>query len=341
MINIKQIANKAGVSISTVSKVINNTGSISQATRDRVKKIVDEYGYTPNSIAKSLVEGHQNKIGLIFTGIDEVGIEDHIHFDMFRAFHDVCKKYGYTPGFYILRTEEFEELNIDEFYRIHGLISTVIAGINDNSNFYDKIKKDHNIFVFDGKICEKFENQYSIIGLDNFKAAHDATMKLIDAGHRDIAVILGHENAAVTKERYNGFKHALDKSGLELRYNNIVCGNFRIEDSYEAIPSLLQNGKFSAVFSMSDVMTISLIKRARESNLTIPNDISVISFDGIATIKHFDEKIISVKMDFNCIIEDCISLFHTHGYKKYKDFHAKIETEFSYTDGCSIRRMVD
>ncbi len=340
MTNIKQIASKAGVSISTVSKVINNTGSISQATRDRVQKIVDECGYTPNSIAKSLVEGHQNKIGLIFTGIDEVGAEDHIHFDMFRAFHDICKKYGYSPGFYILRTDEFEQLNIDEFYKTHGLIATVVTGINDNSKFYDKIKKEHNVFVFDGKLCEKYDNQYSIIGLNNEEAAYSATMKLVEAGHKNIAILKGHENAAVTKERFNGFKRALDQGGLELSQNNIACGNFRIEDTYEAIPTLLKNGDFTAIFSMSDVMTISFIKRAREANLSIPNDISVISFDGIATIKHFNEKIISIKMNFNYIIEDCINAFHKHGYKKYKDFHSKIETGFSYTDGSSIRKLV-
>ncbi len=340
MTNIKQIANKAGVSISTVSKVINNTGSISKVTRDRVKKIADECGYTPNSIAKSLVEGHQNKLGLIFTGIDEVGLEDHIHFEMFRAFHDVCKKYGYLPGFYILRTDEFEKLDIDAFYKMHGLIATVVAGINDNSCFYDRIKKEHNIFVFDGKKCASFENQYSIIGLNNEVASYSATMKLIEAGHKNIAIIQGHENASVTKERFNGFKKALAESRLELRQNNVVCGNFRIEDSYEHIPTLLKNGNFTAVFSMSDVMTIALIKRAREMNYSIPDDISVISFDGIATIKHFDEKIISVKMNFTEIVEDCIKIFHQHGYKDYKNHHSKIETDFSFTDGSSIRKLV-
>lgn len=279
MVTIRDVAQKAKVSTSTVSCVINNTGNISEATRRRVLRAIKELGYAPNHAARSLKGKDARLIGLLLSDID-------------REFsHRLAKgveKYASESGYFTLFCSTGFDPEKEKAY-IKLLQARQVSGIIIGSWRTDRQVAAAlsevevplvaaNYYVTAGKT--------SSVVVDNFSAGVDATRYLIGLGHRRIAFISGPENRRASQDRYDGYVRALKDAGLELNPHLVKQGDFFIKGGYRATIELLEESasstpanRFTAIFAANDDMAVGAIMALRERGWRVPEDLAVLGFD--------------------------------------------------------------
>lgn len=275
-ITIKEIAQLAGVSKTTVSKVLNNKDeSISQATREKIQKIVKENNYVQNKLAQSLVTKKTNTIGLLIPDI-----RNPFFTEISRGVEDKAHEEGYN--IILCNTDEDSE---KEYKGIVTLLGRMIDGIifAASSDTNRKNVNYSNITIptvlIDKSVNINLGNLKGTIKLDNFQGAYMATKYLLDNGHRKILNLCGPLNE-ITSDRLEGYKKALYEYGIEYREDLVVEGKYKIEWGYNFIKNIV-NKDFSAIFCGNDLIAIGVIKGLEEMGLNVPNDVSVVGFDDI------------------------------------------------------------
>lgn len=269
---IKDIAAKAKVSKSTVSRVLNNSRFVNDKKRRAVLAAIDKLEFKPNQLARSLAGGKSLAIGVV---THEIG----------SPFYDLVAE-GVTDG---LRKTAYSPIFIDgrwdavtEEAAIHTLLDRRVDGIiliggNVTVKKIDKIKVQTPIVVVAREIPEWTTGNYYV---DNFQGAFDATQYLIDLGHRDIAFIAGimtHQDAIGRK---SGFIAALKDSGIKFKEELFIEGDFRAPSGVLAAESLLaRNVRFSAIFSSNDEMAFGARLLLYRRGIRVPEDVSILGFD--------------------------------------------------------------
>lgn len=273
-ITIKDIAKKAGVSIATVSRVLNDSKPVSPELRRRVLKIVKETGYKPNALARGLIKKATGLIGIILPdianqnfaelikGIEEVA--DQNKFDIV-----VSNSHGNVE-------KELEILDVFREKQLDGIIFSGVTFTDDHSHFFQKYKIP---LVIVGQNFPQIE--LPSVAINNFQAAYDATLFLIKLGHKNIAMISGPFNdIAAGKDRYRGYSTALKEYGLEEIQGYVQKGDFTIESGYRAMEKIMAIKPLpTAVFAASDKMAIGAMNFCFDNGYKVPDDISIIGFD--------------------------------------------------------------
>lgn len=272
--NIKDVAKKAGVSISTVSRVINQSKPVRPKTRDRVMDAIDELAYRPNAIARSLKVKHTQSIGIMVPDI-----ANQYYPEVVRGVEDVANMYDYT--ILLCNTDmdydkelryftELEEKQVDGLIVMGNLISDTLA---------QKIKESGIPVVLVGTSHEEMPS----VTINNVMAARDAVNYLIQNGHLRIGMITGKmKDPVMGKARLEGYRTALDGAGIEWQQELVVEGGYRFKSGYEgAVQLLMLNDKPTAIFVSSDEMAIGAMRAILEKGLRIPEDIAIIGFDNI------------------------------------------------------------
>lgn len=283
-VTLKDIAEEAGVSISTVSRVINDDqeSPVNEETKQRVWKYVKTLGYSKSS--KSSVSSKKTKeIGLIFNMTPD--IYNHPYFSVIlTAIENEIKERGYDLAF------SLSESDIQKRSTRHQIISSDLAGIIVVSDFIeeellnDLKEKFKNLVFIDSYKKDLYRD---IILVEREKAGYDLTQYLIDKGHRDIAFIGGSFAEKETpdfyhEKRFLGFKKAMHDNNLEWKDEWIIDGSWEKEPAYIAAQKLLKQKELpTAIFVASDQMAIGIMRAIHEEGLTIPEDISIISYDNI------------------------------------------------------------
>jgi LacI family transcriptional regulator/LacI family repressor for deo operon, udp, cdd, tsx, nupC, and nupG len=275
-VTIHDIARAAGVSKSTVSAVLNDNPLISDATKRKVRRIMERFNYTPNEIARSLASRQTKTIGLIIKEIDNP-----YYGKMTKGIYNVA--HGKKHGVILCNTElepqkEVESVTILKSKKVDGLIISPLQERVDVSHIA-QLKKEKYPFVLIGGIQNLETN---VVDIDNEKAAYEAVSYLIAAGHKRIAHLLGPVYSVHSRQRCTGYKKALRKHKLPLHDDLIIEAGRSLQDGYEAGMRLLKRSKkFTAVFCYNDLLAIGFMRAARECRLKIPEDIAVIGFDDI------------------------------------------------------------
>lgn len=271
MAGIKDVAEKAGVSVATVSRVINHNPNVKKHLRQRVLQAIEEMGYLPSGIARSMRNQSVPVVGLIISDI-----QNPFFTSLVRAVEDVALENDYT----VLLCNSDEDPQKEQLY-IDVLARERIAGIiiiPSHENCCQSLKKlKVPVVLVDRKL--KSLKCDSVV-LDNVCGAKEAIDHLIEMGHRRIGFVGAPLNVSVGFERFTGYQAALKDHGIPINETLIQIGNFKEEGGFQATKKLLeQDPRPTAIFSVNNLMTMGALKAIYEMNLKIPDDISIIGFD--------------------------------------------------------------
>lgn len=278
IVTIKDVAKKAGVSTSTVSRVISGNGPVNDATRQKVMEAVRALNYRPNFLAKGLKEGRTKTIGLIIPNI-----RNPIFPAVVRGVEDTARKQGYTVVLCNTDEDVLIEREYVEKLRKRWVDGFILATVSEHIDHVLELKKKGFPVVL---LIRNIDKHVDAVIIDNFKAAYKAVSYLVKTGHKKIAIIKGNQQLALYRERFRGYKQALKDAGLPLKEQLITgedaeCVQWS-RDGYNAINRLLdQSIDFDAVFATTDLRAIGAIRAIKDHGLRVPEDISVIGFDNL------------------------------------------------------------
>ncbi len=274
-VTLKEIAKLAGVSTATVSHVLNHTRYVSEETRERVQRVIDETGYQPNMIARSLRSGESSTIGLLIPDISN------------QFFAEIAKRIeddGFDHNYSVILCNSAEELSRESTY-IDVLIANQVAGIiliatESKQDQLMRIKSRKIPLVLVDREIPLFFGD--VVLVNNEQGGYVATNYLIELGHRKIACIRGSNNITPSADRVKGYKRALQENGINFRDEYIIKGDFGCKSGEDSLMKLMSLTDLpSAIFVCNDMMAIGVLKKAKEISLPIPEDMSIIGFDNI------------------------------------------------------------
>lgn len=274
-ITIKDIAQEAGVSVTTVSRVLNDKPDVSTTTKKKIKKVIDKLGYNPNGIARGLVLKKTNTIGLIIPDISNPYFPE-----VARGIEDNAKKEGYSVIFCNTdnnKQAEIEAIELLKSKRVDGIILSLSIS---NKSQLEKLENDKiPVVQIDRNIPG---SKISSVLINNFLSAYKATMYLIKLGHTKIAHITGEMETNTARERLFGYKKALQEAEIEYRVEWVLQGDYSKESGFQQTNELLlMKEKPTAIFAANDLMALGAYEASFHYRLNIPDDISIIGHDNI------------------------------------------------------------
>ena len=278
---IKDVAEFSGVSVSTVSRVLNDHPDVSDAVRTRVLDAVRELHYVPNNSARDLVRPQSDAIGMVVRGVGNPFFTSVI-----RGVEQAVNRAGYTLALSQINTEDNELLagaSLARSRRLRGLV--LLGGCFDYT-------PEQTAALDIPFVCCSFTNSfgslkkdaYSSVSIDDQAEACRAVRYLIAKGHRKIAVVLDSTcDHSVSELRYRGYCQALEEAGIPLDSQLVEeSGDFDMAAAYTSTCRLLQRRQdFTALFVISDSMAVAAMKALHDCGRRVPEDCSVIAIDGI------------------------------------------------------------
>ncbi|MGI9862561.1 LacI family DNA-binding transcriptional regulator [Moorella naiadis] len=275
-ITIKDIAQKSGVSNSTVSRVLTNHPNVDPKTRELVKSVIKELGYHPSRIARGLVTGQINIVALIIGDI-----RNPFYAELTRAVKDVLNQEGYMvvvcDSDYDPEKEEVYIRTADE----HGFAGIIMITAMETEALVQQLEKLQCPVVLLNRYLPSVETD--VISVDNYEGGYRAAEYLFKLGHRNIAHLAGFRNSSATRDRLRGFIDALKHYDIEISEDKIVYGNLQMEAGHKFAKEFLKlHPEITAVFCGNDLMALGLIEGLIEMGRDVPDDISIIGYDDIA-----------------------------------------------------------
>lgn len=273
-LTMKDIAERAGVSVATVSRVLNNTKPVSSELKKKVLDIVKETGYKPNALARSLIKQRTGTIGVIIPDMDNETFADLIKgIELITDRNDHVILVTNTMGEV---KKELEMFNLFEEKRLDGIIFSGVSLTEKHIDFFEKYKIPT---VLVGQTFNKLD--FPSVTIDNFQASFDITEYLIELGHQNIGMIRGPlYDIQAGKERLLGYKTALRENDFPVNNDFIIEGDFTITSGYKAMEEIWSNElKPTAIFSASDKMAIGALNYCLDHGLKVPEDVSIAGFD--------------------------------------------------------------
>ena len=285
--NIKSIAKLSGVSTTTVSRVLNDSPYVSDKTRKKVLKVIEENDYIPNNIARNLHRQFSNKIGVIVADITNEFFSSAIN-----GISKVMDENGFQVLFY--NTDEDLKKESKALYsifeeRLSGLIISPVSSRDKNT--LEELKKltvnmNTPVVLLDRNI-EGID--LDAVFVDNGYGSKRAVNTLIKEGHKDIAIITGPITSTPGNYRYMGYIDALKENDIPIKKEYIVSGDFKISMAYEKTKQLMNlDNPPTAIFLSNNMTSLGALKYLKEKGYKIGEDISIIGFDEINPFKAID-----------------------------------------------------
>lgn len=292
MIRIVDIAERANVSPGTVSKILKGTYIGSEKTKEHVLKIAKELGYTPNIIASSLKSRKSRTIALI---VPEISIP--FFPELSRGVEDIAKENEYNMILCSSNGDSIQEVKLLESLERRWVDGIIFSRITDNT-FKERIPAllaNKVKMVFVDRVPKENKLPIAIVEIDNEKAAYDAVRVLIELGHNSIACITGPLNTRIAQQRLEGYKRALLENNLPIKDELIVEGTFKLDSGFRGVNILLERDiNFTAIFACNDLMAVGAIKALKKRGLSVPENVSVIGFDGIPLCEYIEPALTTV-----------------------------------------------
>ncbi len=275
------VANKAGVSPTTVSFVLNKVDRmrIPDQTRQRVLQAAEELNYHPNSSAQKMARGKTNVIGLVIRQNPEKAYADLFLPQVMQGINSVTRRAGYNILLIPLPPEE-DGGEFSRLIRERHVDGLLISGPTEDDLELNNLFKEGAKIVLIGALKDSV---IPMVDIDNRKAAYEAVTHLLDFNHKQIAFISNAPfNYLSSQDRLAGYKEALESRGILINEEFIFMADRTPESGYLAMKSLLSQNKIpSAVFIASDTVALGALHALHEANIKIPDDMAVIGFDDI------------------------------------------------------------
>jgi len=277
-LTLEDIARLSGVSRSTVSRVINDDIKVKEETRRKVQGVLNSYNFQPNLAARGLASGRTNVIGVVIpAGVSTIFTDPYFP-QLLQGISAVCNTREY-PVMLWLAEPEYERRMVTRILH-NGLVDGVIvASIPMNDPIVESLIESKMPFILIGRHPTIDVNSLDV---DNVSSGRKATLHLVRLGYKRIATITGPQTQVAGYDRYQGYLKALQDSGITIRPELVIEGDFTEESGYVSMQRLLKF-KPDAVFVASDSMAYGAMRALREANLHIPEDVAVVGFDDIPT----------------------------------------------------------
>lgn len=289
-ITIGEIARIAGVSKTTVSRVINEKPDVDPHTRERILELIDDYGFQPNAFAKAISQQKSRHIGLIIPHDAQYVFSNPFYTEVMRGVSTRVDQVGYY--LVLCFAHENNYLDIYRQKRVDGFV--LLSPGSYHRHIIDSLSEEKVPFVSTAKISE--EETMAYVDVDNFSGAKMAVEYLVNLGHRRIAYI-GKPTLQSSLDRLRGYQAVLEKYGLEQRLEWVLTTDTSsVEGGYAYTTRLLEQAELpTAIFLANDVMAIGAINAIRESGRRVPEDISVFGFDDIPMARYMNPSLSTIR----------------------------------------------
>jgi LacI family transcriptional regulator len=295
-VTIYDVADEAGVSRQTVSRVINNRPDVARETRERVLNIIQRLEYQPSQLARSLSQGASCTLGIVGYGIEYYGPSRTL-----AVVEREANNHGYSLSLSL--THDPDEINFSAF--LNGLMSQHVDGIiwavpqigENRERFLDAI-----VNISAPIVCANMlpHPAFSLIDSDNLAGSKLATQHLVSQGNSKIGIITGPLNWIVSTQRYTGWRETLEETGLHLDDSLVYEGNWSASSGYHGLNHLLNNHpQLDAVFACNDQMALGVLKAAAERGKKVPDELSVVGYDNIPESEFFSSPLTTVRQNFS------------------------------------------
>ena len=303
-ITLKDIAKIAKVSKVAVSKALNDKPDISEETKIRIKKIAKELNYIPNNIARGLATNKTKTIGVFL--LTRYKIKDEINrgYDFVDGIIKKANKLGYDIILFSRDTKSKTNKSYIKQATERKVDGIIFIGLGENDSEINEIEKSRIPIV----TIDSFLKNKDIISIttDSKKGIVEGLDYLIKKGHREIAAVLGHEEAFVSNIRYKVYKNYMLEKGL-FKKEFIFNGDFTLESGYRVGKEILKlKNKPTAIFSFNDIMAMGLIRALNDGGIKVPKDISILGFDNDKMCDFFQPRISTVSQNLNLMGKNAV-----------------------------------
>ncbi len=287
--NLKEIAEELHLSISTVSRAINNTGRVSKETRHMVMDAVKRHNYAPNRVAQSLRQKKTNIVGLIVPDIGDYFSE------VIKGTESELSSNNYSMILADSHEDPIKESNYIKLMYQSQVDGLILATVSDEFQWTRMYQSCNIPMIFfdnepDGLECNK-------VVLNNIKATEIAVNHLVKLGHKNIALICGNTKESTARYRRNGFIEAMEKHNLDIDYSLIKEGLYYLDAGYSSMQDLILNRNdhpFTAVIASTYRLSCSAIHAIKDYGFSYPKDFSFVGFDMEDSNRLFSPSITSV-----------------------------------------------
>jgi LacI family transcriptional regulator len=294
-ITIRDVAAAAGVSRQTVSRVLNDKPDVAPETRQRVLDVIEELGYRPSSIARSLTGGRSFTLGVVSYGVQYFGPSHTL-----SAIELEANELGYTLLLSLVRqpaTSGIPLLHDMLSYHVDGIIWAV-SEIGNNRDWTERevCQLAIPVVFLDTQPCPHL----SVVNIDNRQGGYLATRHLLDQGRRRIGLITGPLDWWSARQRRAGWQAALAEADLPVDEGLVVAGTWSASSGERGLARLLaQRPDVDAVFAGNDQMALGALKAARRMGRRVPADLAVVGFDDVPEAAFFHPPLSTVRQDLN------------------------------------------
>ncbi len=278
-LTLEDIAKKAAVSRSTVSRVVNEDRNVSDEVRVRVLDVIKKTGYHPHAAARALASHHSSTIGLILPHSVSFFFTDPYYAHITKGIAQACNQHDYTLALFLVGSKDDEDIIFPRVSR-KGFLDGVLvqSGHHGDQDIIGHIIDEQMPIVVLGRPFRSDNVTY--VDIDNIYASYQAVNHLIRLGHKRIGTITGPATSTVGLDRKEGYRKALSEQGIPVDENLIVEGDFTEASGYYAMQKLITSTP-DAVFVASDTMAIGAIRSAKEMGIRVPEDIAFVGFDDL------------------------------------------------------------
>ena len=287
VLNIKEVAEKVGVSITTVSRVLNNPEMVSEKTKNKVLTVMDQLNYTPNWFARHLQKSRTNVIGMLIPDTLEQS-----YMEITKGVEKIARQKNCSI---ILCSTEFDpDMEADYITTLteRSIDGLILTSPSIDRKQFDRLKSRDVPFVFIGKTG--FMEEANTVCTNNDTAAEEAVEYLIQSGRKNIAIVLSNHPKSDNHDKLTGCKRALQRHGLPLPDSNILHADNTPENGYIAFSKLLDMPvRPDAVFIATDTMAFGAIEKLNQASLT-PDEVAVIGFDDLKVGAVIEPKLTTV-----------------------------------------------
>ncbi len=294
-VTIIDIAKQAGVSVSTVSRVINDSKKVSDSLRQRVCEVIEKNNFRPNSIAQGLVTKTTHIVGIVLPDISNP-----VFYTLIKGIDAVLSQYEYTFILCESQGKSSKEAELLQLLRDRKIDGIIFAGVTVDEKLIATMNDIHIPIVLVCQDPERLDCGFDVVNIDNIKLAYDATQFLIQSGHERIAMLSGPlYDLGSGRKRFEGYCKALEDANIPFYENYVKFGPFLFEDGVRGMKQIFEENRKlpTAVLAASDLMAIGAIDFLISNGVEVPEQISVMGMTDIPMSAIYRPALTTMKFD--------------------------------------------